>query len=291
MIHYTNYVMAESLDEAYELNKKKSAVICGGFCWLRLQNRTVQTLIDLSGLGLDRIEETEEQFEIGCMASLMSMETHEGFNRFTGGAAADSVRPIVGVQFRNCATVGGSIYGRFGFSDVLTLFLALGARVKLYKGGILPLEEFLDRKEDGDILVSVLVDKGPAAAACESMRNEAADFPILTVAACRRGDRLSVAVGARPAKAQVRTAEASCFSEGEKREKAAEELISSFSFGTNMRASAEYRRYLAGVLLDRCLKRCLDRPAAPADGESGKAFGTVGAEHENGQRGGEKRWN
>lgn len=292
MIHYTNYVMAESLDEAYELNKKKSAVICGGFCWLRLQNRTIQTLIDLSGLGLERIEETEEQFEIGCMTSLRSMETHEGLNRFTGGAAADSVRRIVGVQFRNCATVGGSIYGRFGFSDVLTLFLALGARVKLYKGGILSLEEFLDRKEDGDILVSVLVDKGSAAAACESMRNEAADFPLLTVAACRRGDRLSIAVGARPAKAQVRTAKAVCFSEGEeKRRKAAEELLSSFHFGTNMRASAEYRRYLAGVLLDRCLKRCLDGPASPADGESGRAFGTVGAENENGQRGGEKLWN
>ena len=49
------------LDEAYELNKKKSSVICGGFCWLRLQNRTIQTLIDLSGLGLEKIEETKEQ--------------------------------------------------------------------------------------------------------------------------------------------------------------------------------------------------------------------------------------
>ena len=57
MIHYNHFVMAESLDEAYELNRKKSAVICGGFCWLRLQNRTVQTLIDLSSLGLDQIGE------------------------------------------------------------------------------------------------------------------------------------------------------------------------------------------------------------------------------------------
>ena len=37
----------------------------------------------------------------------------------------EAVRHIVGVQFRNCATVGGSVYGRFGFSDVLTLLLAL----------------------------------------------------------------------------------------------------------------------------------------------------------------------
>lgn len=43
----------------------------------------------------------------------------------TGGAVRESLRHIVGVQFRNLATVGGSIFGRFGFSDVLTMFLAL----------------------------------------------------------------------------------------------------------------------------------------------------------------------
>ena len=48
---------------------------------------------------------------------------------------AESVRHIVGVQFRNLATVGGSVFGRFGFSDVLTLLLALEARVVLYRGG------------------------------------------------------------------------------------------------------------------------------------------------------------
>ncbi|MFR6443921.1 MAG: hypothetical protein ACLUPB_15335 [Agathobacter rectalis] len=31
------------------------------------------------------------------------------------------------MQFRNVATVGGSIWGRFGFSDVMTIFRALGA--------------------------------------------------------------------------------------------------------------------------------------------------------------------
>lgn len=43
----------------------------------------------------------------------------------------ESLRHIVGVQFRNLATVGGSLWGRFGFSDVLTLLLALDAQVEL----------------------------------------------------------------------------------------------------------------------------------------------------------------
>lgn len=256
MIHYNHFIMAESLDEAYELNRKKSAVICGGFCWLRLQNRTVQTMIDLSGLGLDQIEETEEGFEIGSMVSLRKLETHKRFQAWTRGAGADSLRHIVGTQFRNCATVGGSIYGRFGFSDVLTLFLALDAQVKLFKGGVLPLREFLDREEDGDILLSVLVKKGQAFAAYESMRNEAVDFPVLTAAVCLRDGQFTVSVGARPGKARAYSVpETELSGEADQRDEAVKALTEKFTYGTNMRASAEYRKYLADVLVSRCLNR------------------------------------
>ena len=58
----------------------------------------------------------------------------------------EAVRSIVGVQFRNLATVGGSIWGRFGFSDVLTLFLALDTRVLLYRAGEISLREFAGMK-------------------------------------------------------------------------------------------------------------------------------------------------
>ena len=57
------------------------------------------------------------------------------------------------------ATVGGSIFGRFGFSDVLTCFLALDTYVELYKGGIVSLKEFVDMPRDNDILVRILIKK------------------------------------------------------------------------------------------------------------------------------------
>ena len=71
----------------------------------------------------------------------------------------------MGVQFRNMATVGGSVWGRFGFSDVLTLLLALDTEVELYQGGLVPLEEFASRKPDNDILVRVHIRKTPGAVA------------------------------------------------------------------------------------------------------------------------------
>ncbi len=65
--------------------------------------------IDLSGLGLDQIEENDEEFSIGAMVTLRQIELHEGLNTWSQGAVKESVTHIVGVQFRNLATVGGSI--------------------------------------------------------------------------------------------------------------------------------------------------------------------------------------
>ena len=131
MIHYKNYVKPKDLEEAFALNAGKSAVIAGGFCFLRLQQKNIGTLLDLKELLSDQIEETGDGFRIGAMVSLRQIELHEGLNRYTAGAAADCTRHIVGTQFRNCATVGGSIFGRCGFSDLLTCFLVMESWVEL----------------------------------------------------------------------------------------------------------------------------------------------------------------
>ena len=157
MLKIKNYVKVNSLEEAYELNQKKTAKILGGMVWMKMGNRNLATAIDLSGLGLDQITENDQEFVIGCMTSLRDLEINEALNTYTGGAMRESLRHIVGVQFRNCATVGGSIYGRFGFSDVLTMFLGMDSYVELFHGGRIPLTEFVNMKKDNDILVNMIV--------------------------------------------------------------------------------------------------------------------------------------
>ena len=61
MLEIAKYVRAESLEEAYDMNQKKGNVILGGMLWLKLQNRRVNTAIDLSGLSLDKIEEIDRK--------------------------------------------------------------------------------------------------------------------------------------------------------------------------------------------------------------------------------------
>ena len=140
MLTIKNYVKASSLQEAYDLNQKKNNRVMGGMMWLRMGSSSIDTMIDLSDLGLDQITENEEEFSIGAMVTLRQLEKNEELNAYSGNAVSDALCDIVGVQFRNGATVGGSLYGRYGFSDVLTVFLAMDSYVELFKGGVIPLD-------------------------------------------------------------------------------------------------------------------------------------------------------
>ena len=62
MMTIREYKRAESLEEAWQLNQKKPNRILGGMIWLKMETINVGTAIDLSGLGLDTIEETEDSF-------------------------------------------------------------------------------------------------------------------------------------------------------------------------------------------------------------------------------------
>ena len=79
MFTIKNYVVAETMEQAYELNQKRNNVILGGIGWLKMGSRNIQTAIDLSKLGLDKIEEDEDSFKIGCMCTLRDMETNKNF--------------------------------------------------------------------------------------------------------------------------------------------------------------------------------------------------------------------
>ena len=245
MITIQKYVRAQSLEEAWQLNQNKRNRILGGMLWLRLGKGTVNTAIDLCDLGLDTIEETEEAFSIGAMATLRDIEMHAGLNAYTNGAVAKAVKDIVGVQFRNMATVGGSIWGRFGFSDVLTVFLAMDAYVELYKGGIIPLEQFAKMKKDKDILVRLIVKKTPCKIVYTSMRNQRTDFPVIACAVSAMNGQYHASIGARPARAMLVSSE--------KAEGFGAFAAESIPTEGNLRGSAAYRTHLIKVLVERSM--------------------------------------
>lgn len=256
MLTIQNYLRPATLEEAYALNQTRGSRLLGGMLWLRQSDLTITNAIDLSGLGLDTVEEGPEAFSIGAMTTLRTLERHPGLNAFTGGAVNRAVRDIVGVQFRNMATVGGSLFGRFGFSDVLTVFLALDCQVELYKGGLVPLEDFARTAPDRDILTRLLVNKRPGPVSYQAVRNSRTDFPVLTCAAACLEGQYRLAVGARPQRAMVLRDEEGILSGGLDSGSIcafADYAAAKVPTAGNLRGSAQYRTHLVRVLTKRAL--------------------------------------
>ena len=256
MITFQKYVKAADLEEAYSLNQSRKNRIVGGMLWLRLGNSSYNTVIDISDLGLDRIEEDEEQFRIGAMVTLRELETHKGLNDYTGSAICHAVKDIIGGHFMNMATLGGSIWGRFGYSDVLTVFMSLDTYVELYKGGIVSLAEFVKMKRDNDILTHIIVKKKPLKCVYDAVRIQRTDFPVLTCAVSEVDGEVRTVIGARPGVASLVLDAEGILASGINNESAvkfAEYVAASVETKSNSRGSAEYRKHLAKVLCERAI--------------------------------------
>jgi len=254
------YVMPQTLDEAYKLlMARKNNYILGGCAWLRMGKRRINTAVDLSEAGLDFINETKDSIEIGAMTSYHSVETSALLKAHFDGMLCDCVANIIGTQFRNTVTVGGSIFARFGFSDFLTPLLVLDTYVVLYKEGIVSLSDFMQQPYKKDILIKIMIKKDGRRLNYQMFRNSHADFPIVNVAVSRLEDEYKVSVGARPSKAVVAN-QTSIFLSNTHSDnlelasiEAGEIMANEIGFSTNTKASANYRETIAKVLLKRAV--------------------------------------
>lgn len=253
MFTASQYVRVQSLEQAYQLNQKRSATIIAGGGWLRLGKRNIGTLIDLCDLKLDTITETADDFVLGAMVTLHTLETSDVLQASFGEYFRRMVAGIVGVQFRNMATIGGSVVGRFGFSDVLTGLLALDCDVELMSRGRISLEEYAALRPDKDILTHVYIGKNLRRAVHYSQRNNATDIPVLSVAMSVLDGQVKAVVGARPSRGAVVPHPLMITASDAEQKAFIEQTQQTMTFGSNMRGSATYRRHLCGVLINRCL--------------------------------------
>lgn len=247
MINIKHYVKAESVEQAYTLlNEKRSNKIIGGMMWLRQGRQYVNTAIDLKNLGLDQIRETKDQVEIGAMVTLRQLETSTVIKAHFP-SLVKSVQHIVGVQFRNMATIGGSVFSRFGFSNILTAILPLDATVVLHQRGRVKIEEFINLPMDKDVLTHIIIKKNASHTYHGSLHKSSSDIPIIAVGAACVGNQLRIAVGARPRRPMLWT-----FSRTElDKEAVIEHITRGAVFGSNTRGSAAYRQAMTGVLIQR----------------------------------------
>jgi len=255
-----SYLKAKSVEEAYKVLKenKDAAVIAGG-AWLKLMPKTIGTAIDLKGLGLDEITETDNEIVIGCMATLRQVEKYEALQEQYDGIISKSASSIMGVTVRNIATIGGTVAGKYGFSDLLPTLMVVDAELEFYKRGRVKLSEFMNEKGFADdILTHIYIKKVKSRGWFETMKNTAIDFPIINSAVIKSPEGYCIVIGARPYKAAyaIKSMEFinACKNPGtDEIAQAADIAADEMKFGKNQRGSAEYRKELCRTFVKRGL--------------------------------------
>jgi CO/xanthine dehydrogenase FAD-binding subunit len=256
MFTIKQHLMAGSIEEGYEvLIKNRNNVILGGTAFLRLGNKNINVGIDLSNLDLDYIREDENNIEIGPMTTFRSIETNILLKENFDGVIANSVKEIVGIQLRSVVTAGATVASKYGFSDFITALLSLDTHIELYKGGIISLENYLaEEKVPKDILVRIIIKKDGKRATFKTMRNSKSDYAILNCGVSNLNKEYRVAIGARPGRAVVKIIKEEELMNNNEIVKKIDEMVDEMKFGTNMRASGEYRKMIAKVLIRRSIE-------------------------------------
>lgn len=255
------YFRPTSISEAYELLCSEGAAIIGGGAFLNLGDKEISKAIDIGALGLDYIKEDTARIELGAAATLRDIEISPIIQKNFDGVLAKTAASIIGIQLRNIATIGGTVFGKYGFSDMLTSLLALDARVELFKNGSMSLEAFLSSDIQKDIVLNITIEKKVAKAAYEGIRKVSTDFSILNAAAAVVEGKLRLCIGGRPGRSKlakgamefINTIDSTEGASGVAAILAAEEL----TFGTDVRASEEYRKELCKALVRHCITEVL----------------------------------
>lgn len=251
------YYRASSLEDAYQKLQEspKNAILAGGL-WMKKMGQSYDTLIDLSKLELDKISETKDEVVVGSMVTQRDFEDSKIVSFLFAGAPAFAVREVMGVNFRNIATIGGSIMGRYPFSDVITGLLPYDVTLEFYPAQKMSLEEYLNYKGKlNAILVAVHIKKGEGKGFFKKVKTTALDFPIVNITVAKVNKEYRVVVGARPMVAARSYKAMEYLNNGGKDfAKTAELAVEELSFMDNKDASKEYRVDLAKVYVRRGLE-------------------------------------
>ena len=275
--HIKEVLKPASLDEVISLLHERgpsAGLLGGGVSLVRYAPSHITSLIDLSTLPLNYVRVEAGCVWFGATTTLREMLDHPLITGYLNGIVAEMLRQVASPLLRNLATIGGALVSADPWSDVITLFLALGAHVAVYDGtaDTLSLGKLYPiRSRLGGAILTDLVLPAPlqnAAAAFCKFNRTGFDIAVLNCA-CQvqlHDDRCvaaSVVIGGTPRLAasllgaqEVLTGQSLT---NETIEQAAVAARDAAEVREDLRASAEYRKQLVYVGVRRCLQEINDR--------------------------------
>jgi carbon-monoxide dehydrogenase medium subunit len=242
----------------------------------------VEALIDISRLGLNYARTEQGQLRIGATTIFKQLgESEEVRTRPMFGAIRDALT-YPPAQILNSATIGGCVSASCPFFDLPISFLALGAAARAQGNGKtrdIPLADFfpglfenaLEPEEFmSELILPVMPEK--SASAFIKLESNANDLAILNAAAwvsldgAGKCEQARIFVGGGVGEVPARASSAEQALQG--KELTAEQCAAAGQAAksdvdplSDHRASAEYRKAMTGILVERALTKALSRLA------------------------------
>jgi aerobic carbon-monoxide dehydrogenase medium subunit len=256
------HTRASSLEDALEaLADPDAKLLAGGQSLLPvLKLRVIRpsVLVDIGHLDLGGVRLEGSELRVGALTTWDELVRAKEVQEAPLAAIADCAAEVGDLQVRNRGTIGGSLAHADPASDLPAVVLALGARLVLRsKSGERALEAsefflgpFTTELGQGELITEVVFPVSPdAATAYAKVEHPASGFALAGAAALLRpGGEDSVAVTGVGAHAFLLPAGSSPF----------EALAAAEIYGDRF-APEEYRRHLAGVVVERALERARER--------------------------------
>lgn len=190
------YHRPETLEEAVSLVESGAVPLYGGASLFQMRGAArVEAVVDLSRLGLDKVNAVEGGFEAGSMVTLQSALDGELSTIWAGGMALALTRAYTW-PMRNAWTLGEVVARAEGANPLLTVLLAGGARVNFADGESVNLTAFWDGEAaSGGIITSLTLEAPEAPVVYKQVSLTPAAPPIVCVAGRVRGIGIQLAIG------------------------------------------------------------------------------------------------
>jgi len=255
----------------------RGRIVAGATDIVTQADRSTRFLVDITHLGLDYIRRSGKGYAIGATATMAALEDSPAIRALAGGILAKAASTCGSIQNRNMATVGGNLVNASPAADTAIVLLVLDALVVITTARgrrKIPLSQFFlgphNSAAAGALLVEVVIPALPRGGrtgwSFQKLGRTETDISLVSAAAGLQADskgtikwaRLALgAVGPTPLRA--RNAESLLAGkqlDEDLLKRVGEAVMQEVRPIGDIRASAEYRREMSGVLTRRAVREC-----------------------------------
>ena len=268
------FYLPTSINEACQLKQKlgnSSLFIAGGTEINFRKDLCVEKVISLEKLGLDYIEVSENLLKIGSMAKLQDIVDSKKIDSIFDGIKKAALS-FENIHLRNIATIGGNIGASYSFSIMIPMLIAYRAMLEIANEHgetcYISIEDYV-YKSNKSLILSINLPKPADNFRFDTQKYSRTAFDFSTL-------QTAVSMNIKDGKANNPIVAIGYLGKHVYRLEEIEQMIPSISENyqwesletlvsklvepiADIRGKADFKKYMAGVLVARSVRNCLER--------------------------------